>query len=68
MEKLRQMLNIEINSDYDWVIHIRRRDVTQKTNKERYIKDEKYRKIVKQIRENMETNKKNINMFRRRTR
>ena len=44
MEKLRQMLNIEINSDYDWVIHIRRRDVTHKINRERYIKDEKYEK------------------------
>ena len=51
MENLRQMLNIEIISDYDWVIHIRRRDVTHKINRERYIKDEKYEKIVKQIRE-----------------
>lgn len=51
MEKLRQMLNIEINSDYDWVIHIRRRDVSRTQHKERYIKDESYEKLVKQIRE-----------------
>jgi hypothetical protein len=51
MDNLRAILSIKINEEYDWVIHIRRRDVSRTQHKERYIKDETYEKLVKQIRE-----------------